>query len=790
MEAPATSTRLSSMADNTYFVLGAYFFAFFPWAVMNNIDFITDKWRTIRRTRTLAFIHILSSVVPVLYVAVYAEAQRRDKDSKELGAAMAALMFNLIQLLRTLMGKVQLDAFIVWCKDAKECLQALQGINEETRCGRWCARKFATLVDSVRVNNTVVDNELGGRDVTVLPCWGKIWNGLKKGQFKPSKWLETDLPELCTIRWCAAYLCGLGGGWRSVNADFRANVGDARNKLELFFSIEMWGALNGLQFVTWNTDENKDSSEVVSIKCLGVDSDRVDLRGEMSTAYGSLFPDYYVDCTWSVDSYSFEVDSLVSSYPAGSNYSGDRNREGVTVGLVHSLILAKHLGVEKLKGIRYYYDRYKVPKRGILGKALKLYFKQTVDDISDELKIFETFCGGYAVDIPLFPHVMQLIALWEKSTNWRVLQASAHADIEFSLSDRDRRLVSLCQAESEPCDVFDHCFNIAGDVFEKEKKPGCAGVVLETVRSFLAEWVITTSQEADWEPLVPMEPFEFSIPPNILNGTEDDLRHKIVWVCQQVLQEEVARISTEHSSLSANNALIMLFMLGCPRLQMDEVQDTQAGKHSNDSGGGESSLPKSRFDRIVRVSNRVWRVTSDLTPQNIWIEVEIDMDTYRCSVRLKTGENLSRFNWQDWVDAVMGFMAGYNERRRGKVKYDRKIRRADLREQTVELCPLRMDSEETVIKTRCVRVWLGWPPFDVHICKSEIEQWLNACDIDLATHRLVPDRHLRKLEEVDEEIRRAEKVIESVALGQWNELKDRLREEPEIMVDIATVANR
>ena len=49
-----TGDFLRDHADNIWFVLGAYFFAFFPWAIMNNIDFISEKWRTCRRTRTLA----------------------------------------------------------------------------------------------------------------------------------------------------------------------------------------------------------------------------------------------------------------------------------------------------------------------------------------------------------------------------------------------------------------------------------------------------------------------------------------------------------------------------------------------------------------------------------------------------------------------------------------------------------------------------------------------------------------------------------------------------------------
>ena len=98
---------------------------------MRKVDFITEKWRTVRWIPTLAYTHILSSIIPCSYVAVCAEAQRQNKDSKELGAAMAALIFNVIQLLRTLMGNVRQEAFVEWCKHAVDCLRALQGTNEE-----------------------------------------------------------------------------------------------------------------------------------------------------------------------------------------------------------------------------------------------------------------------------------------------------------------------------------------------------------------------------------------------------------------------------------------------------------------------------------------------------------------------------------------------------------------------------------------------------------------------------------------------------------------------------------
>ncbi len=98
---------------------------------MYNIDFISEKWRTCRRTRTLAYIHLAASIFPILYVAVYAEAQRRDEDNKELGAALAALLFNVFQLMRTVMGLVQLNAFVGWCEHAVKCMKALQGKGNE-----------------------------------------------------------------------------------------------------------------------------------------------------------------------------------------------------------------------------------------------------------------------------------------------------------------------------------------------------------------------------------------------------------------------------------------------------------------------------------------------------------------------------------------------------------------------------------------------------------------------------------------------------------------------------------
>ena len=711
---------------------------------------------------------MLSSVVPCLYVAVYAEAQRQNKDSKELGAAMAALMFNLIQLLRTLMGKVQLDTFVAWCKHAVECVRALLGEDDERndqsedRSNSDDVRdvnRVEMVENRVRLNNTVIDNELGGTDVTVLPSWKKMWDGLKRGEFNPRKWLEADLAALCTFRWCGAYLCGIGYDWGVPTSE-------ARKELELFFSHETSDARGTLQCVTWGRAKENENSEVVSVKWLGDRWNHVDLRGETTTAYGSGITDYRVDSSWTAESYGFELDSLVSSYP-----ESDSNREGVTVNLVHSVILAKHLGVETLKRIRRYYDRYKITEKDILRKALKLYIKQTEWGISDESEIFKMLCRGYSDEIPLFPYRMQLVALWEQETNWRVLQASAHADVRNSLWKVQTVLIPLHQIDSKPCSVFDYFSNIARSSFDEYSSPGCAGAVMESVRSFLAEWQMKTKQEAEWEPVVPAEFFEFDTPCNILNDNGDghfDLDKRIIWVCLEALQREVTRISNGHQNLPSSNALIMLFLLGFPVLDMRKIEESEVGTRDSNTDICESKASTWQSHHSVNLSNQVWIVDTNLGAQDIWIEIRIDTDMQRCMVGLKKGSDVSRFVWQDWVDAAMGYMAGYNYRGGGKGEYERKIRRADLRDPMLALCPLRMNDEGRVIETSNAVVWMGWPPFDFHICKFEMEQWLKACDIDLATHRLVPDgadKFFWPLH-LDEEIEQAERAIELVVFGQ------------------------
>ena len=107
----------------------------------------------------------------------------------------------------------------------------------------------------------------------------------------------------------------------------------------------MDGARRVLQSATWKKSEENENSEVTSVNVLGDEVNDVDLSAETTIAYGSSIYTYNVYDTGTVDSYSFEVESLTSLYP-----SQGTDRQGVTARLLHSVILAKVLGSREVEG--------------------------------------------------------------------------------------------------------------------------------------------------------------------------------------------------------------------------------------------------------------------------------------------------------------------------------------------------------------------------------------------------------------------------------------------------------
>ncbi len=724
---------------------------------MNNIDFISEKWRTVGRTRRLAYIHLASFAFPILYVATYAEAQRRAGDSKELGAALAALMFNTIQLARTFIGIVQLNAFVQWCKHGVECIRALLGADEEGDERGEDAESADNMEDveeNVKLNNGIVDNELGGRDVTVLPSLHKLWNEIRRGEFRPSSWLVTDQPGLSTVRWCGAFLCGLGNYW-SVDKN---NWGGADEILAAFFSKEHNEMRETLQNVTWNVGASNDDTEVVSIAELE-NMDQNDLSGETITAYGTPLCHYNLCNTSTVDSFSFEFDSLVGSYPAsGGNYDSGNRKKVDAVGLAHSVLLAKQFGVDKLKAIRTYYERYRLPTDKTLHKAFKLYLQQLGKQLPNDSKMWLMFQYPYW-QIPIFPYRMQMVSLWDEDTNWRVLQISAHQDLIFSL---DITWIAMLESikppfemEPRPRSIFDFSLNCTQNVAKQAKvSTDFLGVFMETVRSFLAEWVAFSPLEPQWQPMIPTDVFEFQVNENRLAFLHDE--KSLIWTCLNALQRDLARnsVKNRYQNLPSNCALMMLRILSFPGLNVLLVDETNATSREMDDDievltkTSSSAHCKVNLDVTLRVV-RVYPA-----PQDISVFIRIDWKTRTLALSLNSGRDEDLFEWQEWIDAGMGCFKAWNKRDGAAMSYKRTVVRGDLREPMVEFCPLRDDGNGNVGRTDTARIWMGWPVFDVNICKFEVEQWLTACGINVNTSE---DKF-----EADREVERCERLLQAI----------------------------
>lgn len=60
---------------------------------------------------------------------------------------------------------------------------------------------------------------------------------------------------------------------------------------------------------------------------------------------------------------------------------------------------------------------------------------------------------------------------------------------------------------------------------------------------------------------------------------------------------------------------------------------------------------------------------------------------------------------------------GCNDRQGRKGKHECKIRRANMLDTMLAFYPLRTNDEELVMEAGNVRVWIEWPPFNVHIRK-------------------------------------------------------------------------
>ncbi len=121
----AAPTAWKRLAENGAFVLFAYFLAFGIWTAASGNDFISSNWKTVRRTRRRGQMHVIFVFVPMIYMTVYIVAQQRNGDYQEMGAALLALAFAVLHLIRTVVGLWQLLIFKKWTISSIKSMESL-----------------------------------------------------------------------------------------------------------------------------------------------------------------------------------------------------------------------------------------------------------------------------------------------------------------------------------------------------------------------------------------------------------------------------------------------------------------------------------------------------------------------------------------------------------------------------------------------------------------------------------------------------------------------------------------
>ncbi len=285
---------------------------------------------------------------------------------------------------------------------------------------------------------------------------------------------------------------------------------------------------------------------------------------------------------------------------------------------------------------------------------------------------------------------------------------------------------------------------------------GLLGVAMETVRTFLAVWIAPRERQLNWEPEIPTASVE-------LNTDETPERENLLsftWACQRELQRKVAEMSTKGEKMPENAALIMLFLLGFPILNVKYLgfEEVAAQHRPGEGQEGRATSSSDRHRAIDLVP--VWRLWTPLAPQDISLNIQCDSDRGTVFFRLQNDGDNTKFKWQDWVDAAMGCMRGFEEGHSGELGYGRKIVQANLRKPLVKVGSLENKDVIAAIDERASKalVWTGWPAFDVRICKFELKQLLDVCEVNLG--------YLG----TDEVMKDVEKAIEPVVSAENDEI--------------------
>lgn len=724
-------TGFAALADHPGIVVVAYFAAFFPWGVLQGLDFISPRWHKVRNIRRKGYFHLAVSIPPLGYVLFYSHVQRMSGDYKEMSAAIAAAVLTLIHILRTMWGLFQLQAFKAWCTRALMCMERMGCYMLESRIhGEVYLDTVRRQVDYLmRVNETLIDNEFWEADLPMTvtaPTFG--WARGIKDLFhgKTEDWLFCMTSVSCNVRWLASFLCQFGVKWSGTCPldNLEPFSAPAARLIQVQAFLQVTANIEG------------------SAKPPGVEGRVLELHSFLQPLHHFLFrlvPDmkpkvfaYSVPLekgsVFQIAKQKFNFDDALNNYDIKALDHMKLDEENETV--VKSLSLTSvQTFMALLDEQREDWGEYRehveesplwgemqsssVPVSIVLAQ-LGLPASSELDAVLNGLPIPKTLCSAL---------------LWGQQTNRCLLQASVHIDNLHALETG--RILSegdgvVVKKEPLPHYVFYLHEKLEIERPESTDKPENRkvrhfGCILETVRSFLAQWLVSTSNsgvDVDWSPPLPTTPFVFSGSTQLfgcLHRFPSDryaqfaISSRVIWECQAALQAAVAR--GEHmDALPQSAALIMLFILGFPALC---TAAQEPGDHARRLSAGMEPI-------LIEATHG---------PQDIRVRVDWEVDSRQVLLQLVPGEGVTEFSWDQWKNAALGRFSGQYKRVRDALEAGggdatELVRMSDCRFSKIADPMIHVQVPHETIRhlPHSIWYWTGWPPAHLRLAHFEMNQ--------------------------------------------------------------------
>lgn len=268
------------------------------------------------------------------------------------------------------------------------------------------------------------------------------------------------------------------------------------------------------------------------------------------------------------------------------------------------------------------------------------------------------------------------------------------------------------------------------DVFEKysillKSKPipwgFILGISLDSVRTLLAQWVLLQKNLnlACWRPHVPTQPISF-VPSHFLlqfhiMKDRSSTSNLVLSECQNVLHKRLALLDLHDGHFPASPEIIALLLLSYPALIIEVLKD--------------------EHDRLDRQSGIVeYKITPVIAPQQLTLSLLITPQTSNASLRIVSGKQGMRFEWENWINAAMGLLKGHNQSVKNMKSENinkfvgplELIKKVDL---SRPILTFNRSNDDDVLSKLPGQlcVWSAWPIFDLRFCQFELDLWMEAC---------------------------------------------------------------